>query len=673
MGSDYTLRSRRTSRPLTRRTAVYAVVAPLAVVFLVVGLFRNHTELPSTVRQLSSGLTDPQDAYGSYSINSIQQTSGSPPAPCPPCVQNPTSNLADSQHTPLNLSQSVDPRGNSTGLAAQALGTTGEVLPSLFLFTGVLSGRGYRHRRLAVREAWANKAQIPGVSVARFILSEDERTPQVTKEVDQHSDIVFVNHKTNYKSILFKTYYVLEYAVTNFDVKFVLKTDDDAFINIAPLMSQLHLLCITEECRNERIYMGRMAKESEVLLQPGHKWNNIIFHNHTGLRTYPTYAMGGGYVLSGDVANMLVTVNLKMKLKFTPIEDATLGFWLMSMDLRHIDHRRFHTWAAPCCFKPPMRREGQRVVTRFMLQEDIEDDLCSDDPWLVLHKIDSPTKMRFVGNKVAQCDPSTLNSSKLAPSIAHYVGAEGAADAEAEEKEMQQAALAALAAAAEGADSSEGTAERPPPAPSKHKLSADLPAAAVAAAAAGQHLDGQAVEDKTVLDDKSAAQKLSEQIVEQVKLGASGLDSATAAEQQTADEAIAGHDGQAAGQVQSAEEKVTKASGEAQAAEQAGARPGNEAKAAEQAQDNEQAQKVEQAQAVKQTEDVVALHEADQDHPMDQVQAAEQVAVVDPTALQDASLLQQQQQQPQQQTGIITSDKLLQQQLASQSQQAQTM
>lgn len=75
--------------------------------------------------------------------------------------------------------------------------------------------------------------------------------------------------------------------------------------------------------------------------------------------------MGGGYILSGDVANMLVTVNLKMKLKFTPIEDATLGFWLMSMDLRHIDHQRFHTWAAPCCFKPPVRREGQRVVTRY--------------------------------------------------------------------------------------------------------------------------------------------------------------------------------------------------------------------------------------------------------------------------------------------------------------------
>lgn len=44
-----------------------------------------------------------------------------------------------------------------------------------------------------------------------------------------------------------------------------------------------------------------------------------------------------------------------MRLKFTPIEDATLGFWLMPMELRHIDHRRFFTWAAPCCFKPPKR------------------------------------------------------------------------------------------------------------------------------------------------------------------------------------------------------------------------------------------------------------------------------------------------------------------------------
>ena len=45
-------------------------------------------------------------------------------------------------------------------------------------------------------------------------------------------------------------------------------------------------------CRNERLYMGKMCSESEVLLQPGHKWNNIVFYNHTGLKTYPHYMCG---------------------------------------------------------------------------------------------------------------------------------------------------------------------------------------------------------------------------------------------------------------------------------------------------------------------------------------------------------------------------------------------
>lgn len=68
----------------------------------------------------------------------------------------------------------------------------------------------------------------------------------------------------------------------HYDVKFVLKTDDDAFIYVAPLVAQLRALCEHPDCEGERIYMGRMAHHSEVLLQQGHKWNNDIFYNHTG-------------------------------------------------------------------------------------------------------------------------------------------------------------------------------------------------------------------------------------------------------------------------------------------------------------------------------------------------------------------------------------------------------
>ena len=68
---------------------------------------------------------------------------------------------------------------NSSDPAEQTVRVNAEPLPSLFLFVGILSGRGYRHRRLAVREAWANLASQSGDAACRFILSQDEVTPQV--------------------------------------------------------------------------------------------------------------------------------------------------------------------------------------------------------------------------------------------------------------------------------------------------------------------------------------------------------------------------------------------------------------------------------------------------------------------------------------------------------------
>ena len=73
--------------------------------------------------------------------------------------------------------------------------------------------------------------------------------PQVAKEVEQYGDIVLVREKTTYKSILLKTFFVLEYAVKHYDLRYVLKTDDDAFVHVAALVHQLRLLCHTPDCR----------------------------------------------------------------------------------------------------------------------------------------------------------------------------------------------------------------------------------------------------------------------------------------------------------------------------------------------------------------------------------------------------------------------------------------
>ena len=60
------------------------------------------------------------------------------------------------------------------------------------------------------------------------------------------------------------------------------------------------------------------------------------------------------------------------------------------------------------------------------MQEDMEADLCSDDPWLVLHKIDSPTKMRYVGSRVTECySNKTIAPDHIAPSLAPYIIRDG--------------------------------------------------------------------------------------------------------------------------------------------------------------------------------------------------------------------------------------------------------
>jgi galactosylxylosylprotein 3-beta-galactosyltransferase len=176
--------------------------------------------------------------------------------------------------------------------------------------------------------------------------------------------------------------------------------------------------------------------------------------------------MGGGYVVGGEVARVLVDVHTRMHLKFTPIEDATLGFWLMAMDLRHIDHPKFFTWAAPCCFKAPVRKPGERFVTRFQLAAEFEDDLCSADPWLVLHKIDSPTKMRYVGSRVANCSAQAVPEAwALAPSIESHVPAEkreGLAqqrDAALLRQQQQQQAAGAAATGRQAEDDDTPTAD----------------------------------------------------------------------------------------------------------------------------------------------------------------------------------------------------------------------
>ena len=264
--------------------------------------------------------------------------------------------------------------GQETGASRAAASNTAAAdaeaveRPLLFLFIGILSGAGQEARRAAVRAAWADAAQQPGQVVARFVLSEHERTAEVDAELAAHGDIIFCPQPTNYSTILHKTYavgiatgtaapwycctaggarsscqdcsswcsciacmsqpttslhlhsgthhripalllpacgcrspgcasspplrlcppglglllQVLEHATLHHDTAYVMKTDDDSFVNVPALLRELAGLCTQPGCRGERLYLGSLLAGAEEVVQEGHRWNNPAFAEHTG-------------------------------------------------------------------------------------------------------------------------------------------------------------------------------------------------------------------------------------------------------------------------------------------------------------------------------------------------------------------------------------------------------
>ena len=124
------------------------------------------------VRRPQSGASVPDRALLNQPVNSANCSQL--PQPAPPCNcsqqgQQSQQLAALAQTLPQETVDTVLGAANSTDPAEQTVRVHAEPLPSLFLFVGILSGRGYRHRRLAVRESWANLASQSGDVTCRYI------------------------------------------------------------------------------------------------------------------------------------------------------------------------------------------------------------------------------------------------------------------------------------------------------------------------------------------------------------------------------------------------------------------------------------------------------------------------------------------------------------------------
>lgn len=174
-----------------------------------------------------------------------------------------------------------------------------------FLLILVSSAPPNVERRDYIRSTWAvDKSNIlkPRWKTV-FLVAQTQiqnNSKLLMKENEVHADLIRADYYDHYWNQTLKLLMGFEWAARYCNFSFLLKTDDDVFVNFPKLIFYLN----ESTTPNEKVYMGNMIR-SPCASRQG-KWE--IYTEEYSEETYPDYCSGFGFILSHDVVAMFVEV-----------------------------------------------------------------------------------------------------------------------------------------------------------------------------------------------------------------------------------------------------------------------------------------------------------------------------------------------------------------------------
>ena len=183
---------------------------------------------------------------------------------------------------------------------------------------GVLSVASKPHERQTIRSTWAyNRTNV-------FFLVAGNFTPQLQQEFHQHNDIIHVEAPETYRDVTVKVMVLFSAVAKYLPDAMVIKTDTDTYVRMAEMES------IAKQRYGQTLYMGKGcdSRIKHPVRRKESPWyvSKDVYRNST----YPSYALGGGYLLSHHAVACAVEQNrLRTKdREVFPIEDAFTGILL---------------------------------------------------------------------------------------------------------------------------------------------------------------------------------------------------------------------------------------------------------------------------------------------------------------------------------------------------------
>lgn len=204
-------------------------------------------------------------------------------------------------------------------------------LPSsklLELFIGVFSTANNFKRRMAVRRTWMQYDAVRSGAVAvRFFVGLHKNqmvNEELWNEAHTYKDIQLMPFVDYYSLITWKTIAICIFGTEVVSAKFVMKTDDDAFVRVDEVLAALKRI----NAPHGLLY-GLINLDSHPHRNPDSKW--FISPEEWAEDKYPPWAHGPGYVVSNDIAKEAYKRHKKGQLKMFKLEDVAMGIWIDDM------------------------------------------------------------------------------------------------------------------------------------------------------------------------------------------------------------------------------------------------------------------------------------------------------------------------------------------------------
>lgn len=196
---------------------------------------------------------------------------------------------------------------------------------NLKLFVFVLSAPGNFEWRESIRKTWGTCRSIRGISLGFLIGSTDDPkvTDQLQTENRNQKDLILAKFHDSYYNLSLKTISMLEWADKKCsNTKFILKIDDDVFLNIRNLLKLIE----RHQDVSRRIF-GEVLDQAVVFRDRKSKY--YVQPTEYEPAVFPQYTAGPAYLITTDIVHDLFIK--AMETPFFKFEDVYVTGFLASV------------------------------------------------------------------------------------------------------------------------------------------------------------------------------------------------------------------------------------------------------------------------------------------------------------------------------------------------------